>query len=59
VRVRNLAPITAWQDVKDHLRHVGHISHCEVETDPITRECLGQALVYFVSPDDARKGTLW
>jgi len=56
VFVGNLAFSVSWQDLKDHMRKVGDVLHCDVLSDPGTAMgSKGCGIVEFSSPSEAQR----
>ena len=55
VYVGNLSWDVAWQDLKDHFKSVGPVSHAHVMKEPGTTRSKGCGIVTYTNPADAAK----
>merc|ERR1719352_1942952 len=54
VYVGNLSWDVSWQDLKDHFKTVGHVTHADVMLEPGTTRSKGCGLVTFANARDAQ-----
>lgn len=54
VYVGNLSWDVAWQDLKDHMKQVGEVTHAEVMTDQYTGRSKGCGVVEFATDEGAQ-----
>jgi RNA recognition motif-containing protein len=54
VYVRNLAPETSWQDLKDHMRQAGNVDSATILSNA-TGESIGCGMAVYQRPQDAAR----
>jgi len=55
VYVGNLAWSTTWQDLKDHMKQAGTVSHADILMEDGTGRSKGCGIVEYSSPEEAKK----